>query len=75
MFGDDYRHIDRQVPFQGVAVWEKKKNSVASSQSYLIMSAIYFLIHLPHRETTFPSGGGFVANPLGDDSVVQIATL
>lgn len=38
---------------------------VLSSQANLIKSAIYFLIHLPHREHTFLKGEAFVVNPLG----------
>ncbi len=48
---------------------------VTSSQANLIISAIYFLIHLPQRETAFSVGRSFCGESTRDSSVVRSAML
>lgn len=57
-----------EVPFQGDELSDPSSmeaKRVTSSWFNLIMSAVYFLIHLPHGETASLLGDAFVVNPLG----------
>ena len=62
-----------EVPFQGDELSDPSSmeaKRVTSSWFNLIMSAVYFLVHLPHRETASLLGEALAVNPHGTKNAV-----